>query len=379
MTAIARSIVCVVAALSLGGAAAAPVRAQQADGGRLTGRVTDGSGAALPGVTVTLRPTAPGAPTTLVTDGVGQYVSPTLPPDLYNVTFELTGFEARTRAGVEVRQGELFILDQQLGLASLAETVQVVAEAPAPPPPPPPPPPPAPPVQLSAPRKPEPIPVAPEVLASVCGPGQASETSLTIGHLVAHRDEPGRRLYGRGDVLVLDIGADLGLETGQNLVVRRRFLTGDRGMKPTRAGSGEQTAGLIQIVEAGSDSSVAIVVYACGELFAGDTVEPFDALPMWTAQGLRTPQYDDPAHVILGEHGQTLGAPRQLMVIDRGAAQGAERGQRLTVFRRSLGERGPVVQVADAIIIAVRPESATIRIERASDAVTIGDLVALHR
>jgi hypothetical protein len=314
-----------------------------------------------------------------VTDGVGQYVSPTLPPDLYNVTFELTGFEARTRAGVEVRQGELFILDQQLGLASLAETVQVVAEAPAPPPPPPPPPPPAPPVQLSAPRKPEPIPVPPEVLASVCGPGQASDSSLTIGHLVAHRDEPGRRLYGRGDVLVLDIGADLGLETGQNLVVRRRFLTGDRGMKPTRAGSGEQTAGLIQIVEAGDDSSVAIVVYACGELFAGDTVEPFDALPMWTAQGLRTPQYDDPAHVILGEHGQTLGAPRQLMVIDRGAAQGAERGQRLTVFRRSLGERGPVVQVADAIIIAVRPESATIRIERASDAVSIGDLVALHR
>ncbi len=379
MTAMARSIVCVVAALSLGGAAAAPARAQQAEGGRLTGRVTDGSGAALPGVTVTLRPTAPGAPTTLVTDGVGQYVSPTLPPDLYNVTFELTGFEARTRAGVEVRQGELFILDQQLGLASLAETVQVVAEAPAPPPPPPPPPPPAPPVQLSAPRKPEPIPVPPEVLASVCGPGQASDTSLTIGHLVAHRDEPGRRLYGRGDVLVLDVGADLGLETGQNLVVRRRFLTGDRGMKPTRAGSGEQTAGLIQVVEAGDDSSVAIVVYACGELFAGDTVEPFDALPMWTAQGLRTPQYDDPAHVILGEHGQTLGAPRQLMVIDRGAAQGAERGQRLTVFRRSLGERGPVVQVADAIIIAVRPESATIRIERASDAVSIGDLVALHR
>ncbi len=147
---------------------------------------------------------------------------------------------------------------------------------------------------------------------------------------MAHRDEPGRRLYGRGDVLVLDIGADLGLETGQNLVVRRRFFTGDRGMKPTSAGSGEQTAGLIQVVEAGDDSSVAIVVYACGELFAGDTVEPFDALPMWTAQGLRTPQYDDPAHVILGEHGQTLGAPRQLMVIDRGAAQGAERGQRLT-------------------------------------------------
>ncbi len=62
MTAMARSLVCVVAAVSLGGAAAAPARAQQAEGGRLTGRVTDGSGAALPGVTVTLRPTGPGRP-----------------------------------------------------------------------------------------------------------------------------------------------------------------------------------------------------------------------------------------------------------------------------------------------------------------------------
>ena len=380
MTPIVRSIAGLLAAALLGAASPVALGAQPApDGARVTGRVTDGSGAALPGVTVTLRPAGPGVPTTLVTDGVGQYVSPVLPPDIYAVSFELTGFEARTRSGVELRHGELFILDQQLGLASLAETVQVIADAPVPPPPPPPPPAPAPPVQLAAPKRPEPIPVPAEVLASVCGPGQASDTSLTIGHLVASRDQPGRRLYGRGDVLVVDIGADLGLEAGQNLVVRRRFLTGDRTRQFLRSSGGEQTAGLIQIVEAGTTTSVAVVVYACGELFAGDTVEPFDALPMWTAQGLRTPQFDDPAHVILGEHGQTLGAPRQLMVIDRGAAQGAERGQRITIFRRSLGDQGPVVQVADAIIVAVRSESATIRIERASDAVSVGDLVALHR
>lgn len=380
MTAMLRPIAGSFAAALIAAASPAELRAQPApDSARLTGRVTDGSGAALPGVTVTVRPSGGGAATTIVSDGVGQFVTPAVPPDIYAVSFELTGFETRTRSGVELRQGELFILDQQLGLASLAETVQVVADAPVPPPPPPAPPPPAPPVQLSAPRRPEPIPVPAEVLASVCGPGQATDASLTIGHLVAHRDEPGRRLYGRGDVLVLDIGADLGIESGQNLVVRRRFLTGDRTRQFVRSSGGEQTAGLIQVVEAGAATSVAVVVYACGELFAGDTVEPFDALPMWTAQGLRTPHFDDPAHVILGEHGQTLGAPRQLMVIDRGAAQGAERGQRITIFRRSLGDQGPVVQVADAIIIAVRPESATIRIERASDAVSVGDLVALHR
>ncbi len=383
MTVTARCLACLVAATLWSGVVAASAQDQPVPpGGRLTGRVTDGSGAALPGVTITLRPAAPGNPTSLVSDGVGQYTSPALPPGVYEVTFEMSGFASRTKPGVELREGELFILDQQLGLASLAETVQVVAEAPEPPPapaPPPPPPPPPPPVRLAAPRKPEAVPVPAEVLASVCGPGQPGDASLTIGHLVAHRDEPGRRLYGRGDVLVLDVGADLGLETGQNLVVRRRFATGERGLPAAKSTFGEQTAGLIQIVEAGIENSVAIVVYACGELFAGDTVEPFDALPVFTAQALGTPYYDDPAKVIIGEHGQTMGAPRQLMVIDRGAAQGAERGQRLTIFRRSLGTKGPVVSIADAIIVAVRPESATIRIERASDAVSVGDLVALHR
>jgi hypothetical protein len=87
----------------------------------------------------------------------------------------------------------------------------------------------------------------------------------------------------------------------------------------------------------------------------------------------------DPAHVVLGEHGQTLGAARQLMVIDRGTAQGASRGQRITIFRRALGDRGPVQTIADAVIVSVRPDSATIRIERTRDAVSVGDLVALHR
>jgi hypothetical protein len=162
-------------------------------------------------------------------------------------------------------------------------------------------------------------------------------------------------------------------------VVRRTFRPGaTRGGDP-RAAAGEQTAGLIQVVDTGGKTSVVVVVYACGELFAGDTVEPFDPLPLLSAQALLAPQFDDPAHIVLGAYGQTLGAERQLMVIDRGTVQGAARGQRLTVFRRALGERGPVQAIADAIVVAVRAESATIRIERASDAVSVGDLVALHR
>lgn len=339
----------------------------------VTGRVTDGSGGALPGATVTIAPEdGVAAQAVAITDNVGQYLSPPLAPGTYRITVELAGFTTATRRAVVLRPGDVFLLDQVLTVASLTESVEVVAAAPKPPPP-------VPPLEFEPEPRPTIVPVPKDVLASVCGPGRATDTSLTIGKLLALRDEPKRTIYGNGDVLVLDVGSDIGLVPGQNLVVRRRFRVGDKGLPRTSANSGEQTAGLIQVVETSPLSSIAVVVYTCGELFAGDAVEPFDALPVMTVAATGAPQYDDPAHIVLGEHGQTLGAARQLMVIDRGAAQGAARGQRLTVFRRALGDRGPVQAIADAVIVAVRPDSATIRIERTRDAVSVGDLVALHR
>jgi hypothetical protein len=59
--------------------------------------------------------------------------------------------------------------------------------------------------------------------------------------------------------------------------------------------------------------------------------------------------------------------------------QGAQRGQRVTIFRRTLGIDAMPLTIGDGVIIAIRADSATIRIERATDAIVVGDLVALHR
>jgi hypothetical protein len=341
----------------------------QADQARLTGRVTDGSGGALPGVTVTIASPNLSAPVTAITDGSGQYLSALLPPDTYTVSFELSGFETRTNSNVVIRVGELFILDRELPLASVTETVQVVAQAP---------PPPAPPARLPPPPRPQAKPVPKEVLASVCGPRQPTYVNLAVGKIASHHEDPNRELFGPGDVLELNAGDNQGVSTGQNLVVRRRFRVGDKGAPLKLAEYGEQTAGLIQVVETRSDSSVAVVVYLCGELFAGDSVEPFDPQPALSALSPGTPRFDEPGHIVLGENGQVVAGERQMMVIDRGIMQGVQRGQRLTIFRRPKGHQA-VLTIGDGVIVSVRADSATIRIERATDAVTVGDMVALHR
>ena len=338
--------------------------------GRLTGRVSDASGAALPGVTVTIAADTLRQPVLVITDEVGRYNSPLLPAGKYTVTFELSGFEPHTRQGVEVRAGEVVVLDRQLLVGAVSENVEVVAPAPPPPMPFP---------RFEAPPPPKTTPIPTEVLASVCGPGQPGPDNLTLGTIIGHRDEKTRSVFGVRDILLLDIGADFGAAIGQNYVVRRRFRVGDRTAPSKQAMFGEQTAALVQVVETAPATSIAVVVYTCGELYAGDSIEPFDPLPLLSAQAGGAPHFDDPARIIFGEHGQYMGAPKQLMVIDRGIADGAARGQRLTVFRRVQGQRGPVSTIADAVVVAVREHSATIRIERASDAVSIGDLVALHR
>jgi hypothetical protein len=340
----------------------------QVDQGRLTGRVTDGSGGFLPGVAITIVSPRLRGPIVIVTDHTGHYASPPLLPGVYAVSFELAGFETLRIAGITVQAGEVFVLDGRLDLAAVSERVDVVATAPRenPPAPRPPPFPPT-----------EPVPA--EALASVCGPGQPGAVDATVGKIVGHRDHKERTLFGDKDILLIDVGESAGASVGQNYVVRRRYRVGDKTLPIHLATFGEDTAGLVQVVATAPHTSTAVVVYACGEFLAGDSVERFEALPALVAQDPGTPQYDDPARIILGEHGKQMGAPRQLMVIDRGTLGGAARGQRLTIFRRSDKGRGPIAAIADAVIVAVREDSATIRIERSTDAVAVGDLVAMHR
>lgn len=355
-------------------AQAAPAAAQpggvepgEPDRARVMGTVIDTSGGALPGVTVTL--VGSGIPPTPVfTDAAGRYLTLWVPPGRYNISFTLSGFETTSVMGLALGAGQTVVLDQQLPLAALSETVEVTAPAPAMPPAPKPPPPPRPKVKPTE-----------ELLASVCGPRQPPEYSLARGRIVSHRDDARRELLGPGDALRIDAGEEQGMAAGQTFVIRRRFQTGDRAAAKKVRTFGEQTVGLLQITATDASSSSAIVVYACAEIFAGDTVEPYIAQPARFTVRAGTPRFDEPARIAFGEGDRQAASAGQMMVIDRGMMQGIQRGQRLTIFRPSAADGRLPVTVGEGVIVAIRPDSATIRIELATDAVYVGDLVALHR
>lgn len=339
--------------------------AAQGDRSRVMGTVMDTSGGALPGVTVTLIGSSI-ASTPVVTDGSGRYLTPWVAPGTYNISFELSGFDTRKVNGIKLGAGQTVVLDQQLPLAQFSETVEVSAPAPPPPPAPKPPPP----------ARPKLKPVE-GLLASVCGPREAPEFSLAKGKIVSHRDDPGRQLLGPGDYLRIDAGEKEGFAVGENFVVRRRFQTGDRFAPKRDQKFGEQTAGLVQITEVQGSVSTAIVVYACGEIYAGDSIEPYVAQPASYAVPGGKPRFDDPAHIKLGEYDRSAASAGQMMVIDRGVMQNVQRGQLVTIFRQRPGQ-SPLT-IGTGVIVSVRPDSATLRIDYTTDAISVGDLVALHK
>jgi hypothetical protein len=74
-----------------------------------------------------------------------------------------------------------------------------------------------------------------------------------------------------------------------------------------------------------------------------------------------------------------MGAAGDLMVVDRGSDHGIKAGQRFTIFRQPAGGSGPVSKIGEATAMVVNPGTTVVRIEKAIDAVAVGDLVAIHR
>ena len=71
--------------------------------GTIIGRVTDASGAVLPGIKVEINNTATNVTTTATTNDEGRFSTPFLLPGAYRVTAEKTGFKRFVQTGVEVR------------------------------------------------------------------------------------------------------------------------------------------------------------------------------------------------------------------------------------------------------------------------------------
>jgi len=102
----------------------------QSQTGEIFGKVTDTSGAVLPGVSVTLTGPSLLQPQTATTSETGSFQFPRLNVGTYNVKFELAGFKTVIKENIQVTVDFSANVSTQLGVSAVQETVTVTGESP---------------------------------------------------------------------------------------------------------------------------------------------------------------------------------------------------------------------------------------------------------
>ena len=109
----------------------AGLRAQTTNRSGIEGKVTDDSGAVLPGVTVQITSVALlGGEQVAITDAEGRYRFAALPAGVYALVYELAGFQTLKREAVRLEAGFLATIDVRLAVGGVVETLVVKGESP---------------------------------------------------------------------------------------------------------------------------------------------------------------------------------------------------------------------------------------------------------
>ncbi len=107
----------------------APVAYGQAVYGSIFGTVTDNTGAAVPGASITVTDEGKGTSVTVVSNGSGEFTAEHLIPDVYDIKVAAGGFKSYEQKGVQVFADSSAKISAVLAVGGSTETVEVDADA----------------------------------------------------------------------------------------------------------------------------------------------------------------------------------------------------------------------------------------------------------
>src|SRR5579883_721204 len=100
----------------------------QTAGGTILGKITDQSGAILPGTDITIKNAATGITRSVLSNESGLYSAPNLQPGTYEIKAELPSFAVELRKDINLNVGNEIVIDFAMRVAGSTESVEVTAQ-----------------------------------------------------------------------------------------------------------------------------------------------------------------------------------------------------------------------------------------------------------
>jgi hypothetical protein len=198
------------------------------------------------------------------------------------------------------------------------------------------------------------------VSESACGGFIEQSPQAATGQIVGAEQEAERRVFGEGDMVFIDAGAQAGVRAGQEFtVVRPRGQFRSKFSRKTGSlGVYTQEVGRLRVVRVRDRVSVAEVRVSCGDLLVGDLLRPAQERPTPQARAdaaldrFAEPTGKQTGRLVLARDGRELVSRDDVVFVDLGAEDGVKVGDYLTVFRPE--GQGTLVSYGDEIVANAR-------------------------
>ena len=230
-------------------------------------------------------------------------------------------------------------------------------------------------------RGPAPTPPAlsADVMALACAPALAYGVPDVSLHISGGQESVPRLSHAPGDLVTINAGTRQGITVGQEFYTRRVLKSGEN--RVTRATPGTiRTTGWIRVWAVDEDMSLATITHACETVDLGDYLEPFVVPTVPTpSQQTGDPERGNYGLVLSGQDRRTQFGRGDYLLINRGSSQGVAPGARFVVYHDKKVPGHFLFQIAEAVAVDVRPDTATLHVLSAIDAIAAGDYVGMRR
>jgi hypothetical protein len=218
-----------------------------------------------------------------------------------------------------------------------------------------------------------------DVLSLACAPTLTFEAPAVPLRITGGQDSTFRRIYFPGDLVTINAGTRNGIEVGQQFYARRA-LAARREPITRQTPATIRTAGWITVYAVDDTMSLATVTHACDTVQVDDYLEPF-ALPVVPSPLAERPkaQRENYGRVVVGQDGRRSFANTDYLTVDRGTDHGVMLGTHFVLYRDKRVADNFLFEIGEAVVVDVKPDSSTLHVTKALDAIAAGDYAAMRR
>jgi hypothetical protein len=218
-----------------------------------------------------------------------------------------------------------------------------------------------------------------DVIALACAPTLTYDAPAETMRIVGGQESVLHTSHAPGDLVTINAGAKSGITVGQEFYTRRP-LPSEPGRISRSNPATVRTTGWIRVWAVDEEMSLATITQACETVDVDDYLVPF-ALPAIPTPSTATgkPERGNYANVLSGQDRRTAFGQNDYLLIDRGSNQGVTRGARFVLYHDKKADGNFLFEIGEGVIVDVRPDTSTLHVVRAIDAITAGDYAGMRK